>query len=159
MSGAFYHCDRCDTKFSYIFTHGWYYDLNGQTMHIAVAPAWCFDCCRLRNAEKLPSIEECERQIEDLSQQRTAKRSRLARPKALEEAMLRLQWRRNRVSDPRCIWCGSTNLQFLDKDPQSGLLPFTHPDCGGTISHTSSYLGSDRPTYFSAEGKLLESTK
>jgi len=155
MHGSFHICDRCDSKFTYVAFSDWYYDLGAQQLHIPTRPAWCFDCKKLRSAENLPTMDDCRREIDAITVERTAFGNRLARPIALEKAILRLQWRTDRASEPRCIWCGGTLLRFLDTD-RDGLLPFLHPECGGTISFSSGFLGSAVPTLFSGEGLRLQ---
>jgi hypothetical protein len=154
MHGAFYRCDRCDGKFCYVGFSDWYYNLDGRRLPVAVGPSWCLHCRTLRSAEALPTIEECERELERLSQLRTARGTRAASPKAIEYALLTLEWRRKRVSAPRCLRCGTTELRVLDTAPRDGLLPFEHPDCGGTIAYSKGFLGSATPTLYSAEGLL-----
>lgn len=154
MHGAFYLCDRCDGEFCYVGFNDWYYDLDGRWLTVAVGPAWCFHCKTLRSAEALPTIEECEREMERLSRLRTARGTRPASPKAIEYALLMLEWRRNRVSASRRLRCGTTELRFLETESRDGLLPFEHPDCGGMISYSKGFLGSATPTLFSAEGLL-----
>jgi hypothetical protein len=158
MHGAHYLCDRCGTRFTHVAGFDWYYNLGVDQFHMRTKPAWCFNCNALRSAEDLPSIDDCQHEVDDLSKKRTARGSRLAHPKSLELAILRLEWRKKRVSAPRCIWCASTGVQFLNTDPRDGLVSFTHPECGGTISRSSSFLGSAFPTLFSGEGIRQEST-
>ncbi len=152
MHGAHYLCDRCGTRFTHVASNDWYYDLGGQLLHISTKPAWCFKCNALRSAEDLPRIEDCQYEVEQLSNKWTARRNRLAYPKRLELATLRLEWRQYRVSAPRCIWCAGTHIRFLETEPRDGLLPFTHPACGGTVSFSSSFLGSGIEDLFSGEG-------
>ncbi len=152
MHGTFHICDLCNCKFSYVGWCDWYYDIAGHQMHISTKPAWCFDCNKLRSAENLPTVTECEREIGELTSKRTAKGTRLAHPIALKIAQLKLDWRKLRTSSPRCIWCGGTNLQYLETEPRNGLLPFIHPKCGGTIAYSSTFLGSASPTLFTPEG-------
>ncbi len=152
MHGSLHTCDRCQTRFSFVASSDWYYSINDHRLHISVQPAWCFECSKLRSAEYLPSIDALEQEILKLANQRTKLGTRLAFPKALEIARIRLDWRLHRVSPPRCIWCGGIDFQILPIDWKTGLLPFVHPGCLGTISFTQSVLGSASPTLFTPEG-------
>lgn len=152
MHGSFHICDKCNSKFSYVASSDWYYDIAGQHLKISVRPVWCYLCDSLKSAENLPSIEDCEREIADLTLKRSALGTRHAYPKTIEYAQMQLDWRIHRKSPSRCIWCGGTDLQFLDTEPKTGLLPFVHPNCSGTISFSSSFLGSASPTLFTPEG-------
>jgi hypothetical protein len=152
MHGSLHTCDRCQTRFSFVASSDWYYSINDYRLHISVQPAWCFKCSKLRSAEYLPSIDALKHEISKLANKRTKLGTRLAFPKKLEIARIRLDWRLHRLSPPRCIWCGGIDLQILPIDLKTGLLPFVHPGCLGTISFTQSVLGSASPTLFTPEG-------
>lgn len=152
MHGSFHICDRCDCRYSFVSWSDWYYDVAGTHLHISTRPGWCFGCESLRSVEALPSIDDCEREIAELSERRTALGARQAFPNALKLAQVKLEWRKQRHSPSRCIWCGGTDLLFLETESGNVLLPFVHPNCGGTIAFSSSFLGSASPTLFTPEG-------
>lgn len=65
------------------------------------AEGWCHRCRRPRAIESVPHAEA----ITDPA---------------------RLRWRRERVSSPRCLCCGSAAVELLGPD-------FRHPGCGGVL--------------------------
>jgi hypothetical protein len=156
MHGAFYSCEQCETRFTYVSRSDWYYALCENRLPIDTSPAWCFDCGTLRAIEELPSLEQCQNEVDDCQAARTSLGTRLAYPKRLEIAKLKLEWRKKRITGPKCIWCGGTNHKRLATDVETGLLPFTHDDCGGTIRFSKSFLGSAVPTLFDADGNRYE---
>lgn len=48
-----------------------------------------------------------------------------------------LEWRRERMSPPRCLRCGSVDLHLLRPSAKDELDSFEHPGCGGTFKTSS----------------------
>jgi hypothetical protein len=103
---------------------------NGSALHIEQQEAWCPICNRFVVAERIPTIEELEQALIELSlgdAQRLKLLALSGRPIAEEatELVRRLEWRRTRLSPARCLECGSPAIRPLPPDDE-----FSHPATG-----------------------------
>jgi ferredoxin len=125
-------------------SRGNYYELSpGVTINVHAEPVWCYDCAGISEGERIESTEEIERRILDLQDDNSELGRMLLAPiipelmpgfaakfrdERLAAERQRLEWRRHRVSPPKCIVCGSTRLLALP-DGQ----PVAHPSGTGSI--------------------------
>jgi hypothetical protein len=168
-------CDRCD----YTARMGHQLRSYGDRGHpesrltIEQVPAWCTQCGTITWAERIPEVKELE---EDLAWWRTAPDDTLAnmasrgqsaaeyRARGVAEARRRLEWRQGRASPPRCLECGSHEIDAFpardgdDGDDEPSGIP--HPGCGGTLSITGGGFSTSRVwTFYTPEGLRLEACK
>src|SRR5690242_6056291 len=92
----------------------WYRMEDGSLLKVHSLPAWCERCGRVANGESLGSIQEVEKQLEELKD--PDGRAKLGPMFARAEADVvgdlerewerRLEWRRGRKSLAKCLECG-----------------------------------------------------
>jgi hypothetical protein len=112
------------------------YDLGDGTEHyMKTQSAWCFACRSMVDAENLPTLAELLELRAELMESvgdidfvtgYVFTEAYVDRRSAPME-----RWRVTRVSPPRCLDCGATEIvphQPLDDGP------FLHPECGGEIA-------------------------
>lgn len=121
-------------------SRGNYYVISEQDrLGLHSVPVWCYRCERMTEGEQIPTLEELDRQIRDLTDP-SSTTYRMARqamlPELIGEAETFLQnyiaelhrrrrWRESRQSPPKCILCGTTKILQLPIDE-----PIPSP-CGG----------------------------
>jgi hypothetical protein len=151
-----------------------YYLIPKGTVRLYQAVAWCRDCKKFRCAERLPPIEDLDREIAkcrdgiaQLHGELGKWRSRLGGSKDLllvelniseeefESLELSREWRRDRKSPPRCLRCGSTALVFL---PDGEVCD--HPSGRGRVfieitSHLQTFAAEEE--YYTSEGLRIRS--
>ncbi len=106
-------------------TRGNYYQLpDGSKLDVHGNPVWCRQCQTFSEVEWLQSVPELEQAIADYSDVSSAKSQRILQlsglrdkaaslAKRLAERTTRLQWRGGRISPPKCLECGTTNVVDL----------------------------------------------
>lgn len=132
---------------------------DGSTLSIGQQPAWCWACRAFVLAEELSSIASLEEEIHRLE---------AADPEALRtwafvsngepvqdritELHRRIEWRRGRISPPRCLHCGTLEIVPI---PWTGEFP--HPQTGERVIVVSSGWADAAPWIadFSPEGEQL----
>jgi hypothetical protein len=141
-------------------------------MPVFSAESWCHDCNALVEAEAFPGVDAFERALARLlanglddDDRETAKLLETAEDTFLAQQIsdwrTRLGWRKNRVSAPRCLTCGSTHIHVLFDESRftsfaDALAGFSHPNCGGTFRRAE--IGHGHPsgmTQFDSEGLQL----
>ena len=132
---AFYKIQFLDTgeETEWYDMRGLYYEFEcGATIDVWPTPAWCDQCQDFVDGEMIPSLKRLEDELAELRDP-TSARSRFhtddeppfdqplyrARRKQLyantiNEAELRVDWRRDRAAPPKCLHCGSANITFPD---------------------------------------------
>lgn len=128
------------------------YRADDQLLHVGYRmEAWCDDCQTLREIESLPTVEDLSdrvREAEDFVQgtawqQRKDRagmsmdRRRMRAFDILARRRLALAWRKERVSEPRCLACGGTHWripdwQLADSRDHAVTTKFRH-SCGGVL--------------------------
>src|SRR5689334_13399853 len=109
-------------------SRGNYYEFSDSDhLDLQSTPVWCHRCGRVTHGEDLSSVEELDEQIRDLNDP-TSEAYRSARYGILEEEFgtgeqfrqeyleklrRRRTWRDSRISPPKCIRCGSTDILAL----------------------------------------------
>ena len=141
-------------------------------MPVFSAESWCYDCNALVDAESFPELSAFERVLTRLlanglddDDRETAKLLETDEEKFLTQQIsewrARLDWRKNRVSAPRCLTCGSTHIQVLFDESRftsfdNALAAFSHPSCGGTFRRAEIGHGNPRgQAKFNGEGLQL----
>jgi hypothetical protein len=112
---------------------------DGSRLHIEQQPAWCSVCKRFVTAEEVPSVESLQAEVAKFENgdPETLKCWAFISNGApvedrIAELRRRIKWRRNRVSPPRCLDCGSIKITAI---PCSG--EFTHPETGERVVEVS----------------------
>src|SRR5262249_25011359 len=119
-------CDRCGRKYRLRTGDFRYYAVPWQPAELPVwegvscsdQDGWCHRCRRPRPIEMIPRIEDVQEM-----------RARLLEIGTTEEVAgveAEIRWRRDRVSPPRCLWCGSAAVEAM-------VGKFRHPGCGGEL--------------------------
>ncbi len=122
--------------------------------------AWCPQCNDLVAAEYLPDMASLQRSLSDVESNGLDddERDFAALIEATAEQLLAdrismwrnyISWRSIRQSPPRCLRCGTTDIQILTT-------PLRHPNCGGNLQIESSgdYLPAG-PVHYDAEGNRI----
>lgn len=116
-------CERCNYRAGLNDTLRTYEFEDGVHLNIKRTFVWCAGCQGVQWGESIPDLEDLEKLLVDLPS------SDLER---------RIAWRRERVSGPRCLECGSTDICPLESsETKSGKLKWMlqqHPGCGGRIT-------------------------
>jgi hypothetical protein len=108
-------------------TRGNYYDLGGGQIEVETTPGWCRRCGRWRHVELIETVAEIDQKLADLRNPRSKLYQLYARDYLEEckdlgptfcagviaELKLRRRWREERVTPPKCIECGSTDIVVL----------------------------------------------
>ena len=147
-------------------SRGNYYELeDGAHVDLLSEPVWCHCCGKISHGEQLQTLRQIDGEL--------AKTERLAaeirrdlhvghcEPDAPGDAhqqeriaalRLRRRWRAARISPPRCIICGSTDIVRL-----AGSAPVHHPRGSGTITVECIGMCSTRfnEWFFTPEGERI----
>jgi hypothetical protein len=118
-------------EFEWFGSQGYYYKFaDGTTIGLHPTIAWCVDCQKFVSAESIPAPAQVEDDLVELRDPNSMRasiftsteppfdepifRERLksAYAQAIDEAERRVSWRRNRIGPPKCLRCGSTNVEF-----------------------------------------------
>lgn len=178
-------CDKCKKRWTSRVSWGLFcYRLPDKRQHwIDRNTNWCHDCRGFEPIEEIPSLESLQAAADaaqqDYEEARAAipntlgarlvpwrfgeqKDQRRRNKAALKEALQALGWRQKRLSPPRCLTCGSTNVENLlhySSEPNQPEPDRHHPGCGGLLSSqmSSSRVSMDTPSrYYDSEGAFLE---
>tara|TARA_R110002049_G_scaffold133887_2_gene293272 strand:+ start:177 stop:740 length:564 start_codon:yes stop_codon:yes gene_type:complete len=124
-----------ETDVEWCGARGFYYEF-GDGTNIGLRPtiAWCCRCSDFIDAEWIPSLDQIKNELRELTDPSSRRASsftsteppfdkspfieRRARlyAEAKDEASRRIQWRADRVSPPKCLICGSTEIHFPGDD-------------------------------------------
>jgi hypothetical protein len=107
-------------------SRGNYYEFeDGSRIDVRSEPVWCRRCGNYTHGESIESLDEIDRQLADLedphSELYRMTEASLSGPGGrfrrhwLELTEQRRRWRERRISPPRCLLCGSTELVSLPK--------------------------------------------
>ena len=146
---------------------GNYYEFDdGSHLDLHTTPAWCHPCGKITHGEELETLEDIDRQLADLRNPRSDLYRFLARDfnheykdlgeaftlKHSEERLQRRRWRAARVSPPRCIHCGSTDVVVFPVDQ-----PVRNPAGPGTVEVSIKGMCSTsfNEWYFTPEGERI----
>jgi hypothetical protein len=142
-------------------SRGNYYEFeDGSRIDVWSRPAWCRRCGDYTHGESIESLDEIDQQLRDLEDpqselyqfiQRGVSKGRFRR-RWIEMIKQRRRWREGRVSPPRCLLCGSTELVSL---PEGVEIP--NPRGTGTvvlnvIGHCSTWFNE---WFFTPEGERI----
>ena len=99
----------------------------GDVLHVRQTECWCFTCERIDMAERVDSLDELQSELQrlqypDEDESRMIAFIGVAIEKRIAETELRIKWRRNRISPPKCLHCGSTDITRLPDTDE-----FRHP--------------------------------
>ncbi|MEO7717587.1 MAG: hypothetical protein ABIY70_15415 [Capsulimonas sp.] len=145
-------------------TRGNEYLLNdGYRLEVWRHPVFCFSCRAYTEGEVVTPVSEVDAQIESCRRElRRVTQGRTDRPRVrerfndlterIERLELRRSWSRQRVSPPRCLECGCTELVFLKRGEE-----IANPSGKGTVRLEWLGMCSLRPRNFtySPEGDRL----
>ena len=144
-------CDRCDFAVelceSWHGVEGLYRIPDSQPIPLVGRWAWCNRCFDISQAEMLPMIGEIRAELraslwnvsawgEDVWRctQAVAESEPISRRCHRRILRSMLEWRRHRRSPPRCLNCGTTDIQFASDDMgNTGVGTICHPNCAGMI--------------------------
>ena len=115
---------------------------DGSTLHVDQQPAWCPACGHFVLAEFIQTVAELEQSLAAVSSgdpERMRLLEFIGRSPAEEVAELtrRIEWRRGRVSPPRCLECGAVGVVPLPTSDR-----FAHPATGEPVALISSGFAS-----------------
>lgn len=166
-------CSKCASTWPATdLAHRYYLLPTGVLLDVESRYAWCMDCRRMREAEKLPDPGELAAIIRlrpTISKQSRwwpfgrADREKCERERALarEKAQQMLNLVLPRKSPPRCLGCGSSQIVNPDKVNLT-----LHPDCGGVIRRISSetFVSFASPIpfptrFYNAEGEFIRESE
>jgi predicted nucleic acid-binding Zn ribbon protein len=154
-----YRCDRCGQEYV-VRQIQRYYELEDGSLLVRRLPAWCHAEKTMVEAEAIDDVEALERIVAmveaEVEKSGGDHQTEFDNATTLDESRRRLRWRRTRRSPPRCLECGSTNVESVPESSDQGEL--RHPSCGGVLSLTAmdlEDLDSD-PIRYDAEGIRLE---
>lgn len=108
--------------------------------------AWCNTCKKVVWAEKIEDVSRLEKERLSMLKSNTyawlpikPEDQEAIRVRSVEDIDARIEWRKARISPPRCMECGSINIVFSEEYKRSGRMRFDHPSCSGII--TVKWLG------------------
>lgn len=158
-------------------TSGSYYQwADGTRLDVNTAPTWCGRCGAIREGEVVETVADIDRRIADLHDPtsiyyqfvQAADLSHLRAPvtrsapgtsapdlsDAIHRARHRRHWRAARVSPPKCLACGTTEIVHLDRQP------VPHPSGTGTIAarHMGFWSGRYSRLVFTPEGDRINTS-
>jgi hypothetical protein len=132
---------------------------DGTKLPIEQDPAWCPHCRRFVCAERVESIES----LEEEKARYECRDAELLKIWAfvsngapvedrITQLVRRIEWRRGRISPPRCLHCGEVGVISI---PITG--EFLHPVTGEKVTTGESGFGDTLPweAEFSPEGQIL----
>jgi hypothetical protein len=144
-------------------SRGNYYEFDdGSRIELWSRPVWCRRCGHYTDGESIESLDEIDRHLADLedpqsdlfrfTQESESEPGGGFRRHWIELTKQRRRWRERRVSPPRCLLCGSTDLVLL---PEGVEVP--NPRGVGTvvlsvIGHCST---SFNDWFFTPEGERI----
>jgi len=151
----------------YFGSRGNYYELS-ESDHIDVHAGlvWCHCCNAITEGEELSTVDEIERQISDLHDPTTelyqstryglveklTKGGENYLRDRIEELQRRLRWRAARLSPPKCIVCGSTDIMPL---PTGEPIPSPRGEGQIQVHVVGMCSTSFREWYFTPEGDRI----
>lgn len=116
-------------------SRGFYYEFaDGTNIGLHPTIAWCCKCSAFVDAEWIPALDYIENELVELHTpgsmayeshtsteppfDKSPFKERRARifEEAKTEAALRIDWRKKRISPPKCLICGSLEIKFPDDD-------------------------------------------
>ena len=166
-----FHCDTCNRRASVLTgVISYYYLDDGLELPCSDQLAWCNNCDDVVAAERLPDPHALNRLVAHLTAEgldedrlKTAKLLKKEPAEYLNEFIdtyrAMIAWRRDRISPPRCLSCGSVEIVELEPIRSVPLEKFSHPQCGGQFFLDASGHASE--AYFrrlTPEGLNLETT-
>src|SRR5690606_6177850 len=112
-------CDLCNKGWSIFRLQGLFtYCLpDGSYAWIDRDFRWCNGCEGFSAVERLPDEHELTLSLENAKNEHNKKHIR--------ENEAAIEWRKLRMSPPKCLYCGSSDILETD--------PVKHPGCGGKI--------------------------
>lgn len=166
------HCTGCDYEH---FEHYQPIELKctfgSETITYYRTRAWCYECDTIRDVEHVPSLTRLKRELFCLRGKGFSAWLRWCLPSyraRIREKENMIQWRQARISPPRCLHCGSTNISLLNFRHVAGskaeLRGFKHI-CGGRLVHDLSDKPGTRYSFrkmiiwLDIEGRRVESVK
>lgn len=169
-------CSKCDSMWSSIQTWGrfTYHLQDGSEINVERDLGWCYDCDSFKTVEELPKLEAISSKLESLKTELLGyitdeagnglaedKQRKIHR---LEDKFMKTKlvynWRESRESPPKCLTCGSTDIENIDTGVEiddKRTLNFIHPKCGGELSviMSDTRIGIQMPKYdYNGEGYL-----
>jgi hypothetical protein len=163
MSGYSITCNSCDygKRMSDQLRS---YQLDGdERLTIRQAFAWCSTCKEIVWAEVIQDIQTLEDELTEWLVFLESPHDDIGDDYPHEQTMSqRIAWRRMRVSPPKCLECGSTEVSFAkeieDEERETEYWEFIHPECGGLIHIKGDSLVLNRSwTLYTPEGDLIGS--
>ena len=178
-------CDKCAKHWgSYLLWGGFNYRAgHSRTIRIERDLGWCRSCAEFRAVEVLPSrlrleaeLEAQQNELRDAERKASARvfsklfRSVAARDERIiaanrarvDAAAAGLEWRDARRSAPKCLECGSSDIDHvgaIGSAPEPHQIALKHPGCGGNLVVTTPEVRINIRTedrLYDAEGRLLE---
>lgn len=133
----------------------------GDLLHVRQTECWCSTCKRIDMAERVESLDELQSELERL-QHPDEDESRMIAfigvpiEKRIAETELRINWRRDRISPPKCLHCGSTDITRIPDADE-----FRHPKTGERVVVAGRGFASTAEWHaeFTPEGDVISSVE
>ena len=125
---------------------------------------WCYDCRKVRPIESFPDITSLENLQMEIKHSGIPQWMLIGANPLEDEAehhgfILKwleatVRWRKERVSPPRCLFCGSIRNKVLELNANTPLETFEHEGCSGTFHWTGSmeHLNTNTCIQLTSEG-------
>jgi hypothetical protein len=135
---------------------------DGAFLDMLTTPVWCRRCQELHDGEYIEPLSEIDQQLADLRNQNShlyqwtqdseAGPNGKFRMELIAEALRRREWRERRLSPPKCLFCGATDIVVL---PLGNEIPC--PFSAGTLimECVGMYDGALGDWIFSPEGDRI----
>lgn len=154
--------DRSGAKTHVLEPHGLYVSQDESLAPLWTTLTWCNDCDQFQPGEYIDSIDSIQQVIDELESGQLSDTWRFIYGddkemlhKAIVSLKRRLQWRKNRVSPPKCLECGSARLRDFKSNGPSSIVD---PSTGETFTLSESFASTSidhRLSLFTSEGDFL----
>jgi hypothetical protein len=122
---------------------------------------WCSACGTITEVERITPIEQYRSTVTGLEKKRRKYPNDSLLAEVLERAKGMVQWRELRKAPPRCLRCGSTEVELWGLSHALTCSPGTapHPGCGGTLRKTGEWPMFDweclREVLYTVDGEQI----
>ncbi|TWT63310.1 hypothetical protein [Rubinisphaera italica] len=131
-------------------------------MRLAVNQAdyYCPNCNHFVVGERIETVSALEQEINDIENAPQSRRRMLAEvigniPQQIAELHIRIKWRKNRRSPPKCLHCGCADILLIPDRKE-----FNHPETGKRMKRSGNGFASTAEWFatYTPEGDQIESS-
>lgn len=174
-----YECDRCSYSKRAAWPFSVYMLASTDSMSVSdrwssylpiqTNTSWCYGCANITISERIRPLDVLGDQLRRLHVNES--RSSYPHPQSQYEARdtpRRVEWRRRRISPPKCLECGDTKIELMVTDNFELILDdeaeyietkfdITHPGCGGRfVNKGGAFLQFGGMCMYTPEGDSIE---